>query len=73
MKEIKVEGNPDLIRDASSKAIINKNQSEYNNYIKTAKIRQAEKNRIDNMESDLSSIKTEMNEIKDLLKQLISK
>ena len=73
MKEIKVDGHPDLIRDSSSKAIVNKNISEYENYKKLSMRRESEKNRINSIETDLSSLKGEINEIKTLLKQLISK
>lgn len=73
MKEIKVEGHPDLVRDSSSKAIVNKNISEYETYITVSKKREMEKNRMNNIESDLSSLKGEIDEIKDLLKQIISK
>ena len=72
MKKIKVEGHPDLIRDSSSKAIVNKNIDEYNTYISINKKREFEKNKINNIESDLSSLKNEINEIKNLLKILIS-
>lgn len=73
MKEIKVEGHPDLVRDSSSKAIVNKNIDEYKAYMMANKRRASEKDRINNIESDLSSLKGEINEIKDLLKQLVSR
>ena len=73
MKEIKVDGHPDLVRDPASRAIVNKNQSEYEHYIKTARIRESEKNRINSIESDLSSLKSEIGEIKSLLMTMINK
>ena len=73
MKEIKVEGHPDLFRDSSTKAIVNKNIDEYNTYISVSKKREIEKNKINNIESDLSSLKNEIDEIKNLLKTLISR
>lgn len=73
MKEIKVEGHPDLVRDSSSKAIVNKNIDDYKAYMMANKRRASEKDRINNIESDLSSLKGEINEIKDLLKQLVSR
>ena len=73
MEEIKVEGHPDLIRDPLSGAIVNKNQAEYKNYIEIKRKRESEKNRINNIETDLSSLKFELNEIKHLLQQLVSK
>ena len=41
--------------------------------MKLSKKRESEKNRISNMESDLSSLKEEITEIKNLLRELISK
>ncbi len=73
MKEIKVKGHPDLIRDVSSKAIVNKNLLDYENYMKASKFRLSEKNKIDNMEKDLSELKNEIDDIKSLLIDLINK
>ena len=73
MKEIQVEGHPDLVRNTNNKSIVNKNKSEYETYMKLSRKRESEKNRISNMESDLSSLKGEITEIKNLLRELISK
>lgn len=73
MKEIKVEGHPDLFRDATSGAIVNKNQNEYDQYLESYKKRKSQTEKIDNLEEELSGIKGEISEIKDLLRQLISK
>lgn len=67
---ISVDGHPDLQRDSLSGAIINNNTTEYENYIKTMKSRVTEKQKIENIESDLTNIKSELNEIKDLLKKI---
>ena len=73
MKEIQVEGHPDLVRNTNNNSIVNKNKSEYETYMKINRKREFEKNKISNMESDLSSLKKEITEIKNLLKQLMSK
>jgi len=67
MKKIKVEGHPELNRDSSSGAIINTSQSDYDNYMKLAKMRQNERYKMNNIEKDLSNLKQEINEIKNLL------
>lgn len=72
MKEIKVDGHPDLVRDSKSKAIINTNTTEYENYIKINRVRESERNRINDMESDLKDLKNDIEEIKLLLKSLSS-
>lgn len=71
--EIKVEGHPDLVRDTKSGAIINNNTTEYNQYMESYKKRRIQRAKVDNMQEELSSLKEEIGEIKDLLRQLISK
>ena len=66
----KVEGHSDLIRDVSTNAIINTNMNEYENYTSLKKIKEAEKQRIENLENDLNSMKNDLNEIKNLLRAL---
>mgnify|MGYP001394152742 FL=1 len=73
MEEIKVKGHPDLVRDVSSKAIVNKNLLDYENYMKASKFRMSERDKINNMEEDLSNLKNEINEIKSLLIDLVNK
>lgn len=73
MDQLNVNGHPDLVRDTKSNAVINKNESDYNSYIESYKIRQSEKQRVNKVESDLNELKSEINEIKTLLTQLIAK
>jgi|TARA_B100000035_G_scaffold313825_1_gene328446 hypothetical protein len=63
---LKVEGHSYLVRDTMSNAIINQNTTEFNNYKNQKQKRDIQKNRIDQIESDVS-------EIKSLLKQLLDK
>lgn len=63
---LKVEGHSYLVRDTMSNAIINQNSTEFNNYKNQKQKRDIQKNRIDQIESDVS-------EIKSLLKQLLDK
>jgi hypothetical protein len=67
---MKVKGHPNLIRDENSNAILNTNSSEYDNYLSLRAKRKHGSERIDNMESDLKSLKDDINEIKTLLKAL---
>ena len=67
---MKIEGHPNLIKDENSNAILNTNNSEYENYIQSRAKRKQGTNRIDNMENDLKSLKDDINEIKTLLKAL---
>ena len=67
---IPVEGNSSLFRDSSTKAIINDNKLEYDSYLSRKKFQEKESHRIEDLENDFDSIKTELNEIKSLLKGL---
>lgn len=73
MDKVKVQDHPDLYRDVTSKAIVNKNKNDYENYMKTHRSRLSEKEKINNIENDLSDLKCQINEIKDLLSQLVNK
>ena len=65
-----VKGHTDLVRDNSTRAIVSNDSSQYDNYLKRRAQRQQGKDRIDNMENDLKSLKDDINEIKTLLKAL---
>ena len=69
---IPVEGNSDLVRDPKTDQIINTNENAYRQYISQRKKRQLEKEKSLNIEEDLANLKSEMNEIKSLLKELVS-
>jgi len=70
MKYSNVKGHTDLIRDSSTRAILNNDSSQYDNYLKRRAQRQQGEDRIDNMESDLKNLKDDINEIKNLLRAL---
>ena len=65
-----VKGHTDLVRDNSTRAIISNDSSQYDNYLQRRAQRQQGKDRIDNMENDLKSLKDDINEIKSLLRAL---
>jgi len=68
-KTLKVEDNPDLVRDLSSQAIINTNSNAYE-----ARLAQIEKIKLDEQQSaDIEVLKEDMKEIKKLLKNIASK
>ena len=69
---IPVEGNNDLVRDPRTDQIINTNTSAYEQYISQRKRRKLEKEKSLSVEQDLASLKSEMNEIKSLLKELVN-
>ena len=70
---VQVEGHPDLSRDMNSGAIINRNRSAYDLAKKRAQEAQQSRDEIRTATREINNIKSEMHEIKSLLKQLVSK
>ena len=71
MKYSKVNGHSNLIRDEETKALINTNMTDYNNYIMQKKIKEKENQKLQNLEKDFVNMKEDLNEIKSLLRSLI--
>ena len=69
---IPVEGNSDLVRDPNTDQIINANTNAYEQYMNRRRQRKLEKEKSLSVEEDLASLKTEMSEIKSLLKELVN-
>ena len=69
---IPVEGHSDLVRDPRTDSIINTNTNAYEQYISQRRKRKLEKEKSLNIETDLANLKSEMNEIKSLLKELVN-
>lgn len=72
-KYSKVEGYSNLIRDNSTNAILNTNMSDYQNYKNFKKIKESEGQRLQRLESDLIGVRSDLDEIKNLLKALSNK
>lgn len=70
MKYSKVKGNSSLIRDEDTKAIINTNMSDYDNYIAQKRIKEKESQKINAIEQEVASIKDDLSEIKNLLRKI---
>ena len=75
MKEAytQVEGHPDLVRENASHAIINKNVGAYEQAKRRAAAAQAQRDEIRDTTREINHLKSEMHEIKNLLKELVSK
>lgn len=65
---IPVKGHPDLVRDSTSKAILNTKPTPPGT---AAKARKRKDETIDNLKSDVDVLKSDMSEIKTLLKTLL--
>lgn len=70
MNQSKVEGHSNLIRDEETKAIINTSMTDYNNYIMQKKLKEKEAQKINSIEKEVSNIKDDLNEIKNLLRRM---
>ena len=68
---VKVKDQPNLMRDPSSNAILNDNQSGYDEYIARRNAAEKAKEKSSNIEEDLANLKGEIDEIKSLLKELV--
>lgn len=71
MDYAKVEGHVNLVRDQKTKAILNTDMNEYNNYIALRDSKKSSEEKINHIENDLSDLKNDINEIKDLLRGLV--
>jgi DNA-binding transcriptional regulator YhcF (GntR family) len=68
MDKLPVEGYSNLYRDLNSGAIINSNVDDYHKYMES----KAKRERLHNAVDEIDNLKSEMAEIKTLLKQLIN-
>ena len=72
MGYLDVEGHVNLVRDEQSGAILNTDNSQYNQYMALRNSKAQKDNKIDAMESDLARLKDDINEIKSLLGKLVN-
>jgi len=71
MDHIKVKDHTNLVRDQKTQAILSIDMKEYSNYMKIKQIKDNESNRVKKLESDVSGMKDDLNDIKNLLRSLI--
>jgi len=70
MKHLKVEGHSNLYRDPKTNSIINKNSSQYDKYITKRSLKDKESQKLQNLEEDVANMKSDLSEIKALLRSL---
>ena len=71
MAHYKVEGHGHLYRDSDTNAVVNKNNTAYNEYIARRNSQSSDKDRIQDVEKELTELKSDIDEIKSLLKTFI--
>lgn len=69
-KKIKIKDEFNLFRDSFTNAIINTDMQSYNNYLNSKKIKEEESRKIENIQNEIVNVKNDLNEIKDLLRNL---
>ena len=69
---IPVKGDSDLARDPNTDQIINTNRNAYQQYVNRREKRRIEKEKSLNIEDDIANLKSELGEIKSLLKELVN-
>ena len=67
-----VNGHSDLLRDPNNNSIINSKDSDHSKYIAGRNAKLEVSQQTENIEQDLANLKSEMNEIKSLLKELVT-
>ena len=68
----KVKDNEHLVKNTKSNFIINTNKSEYDEYITRRNLKKNDKNKVENLERDISTLRNEITEIKDMLRSLVN-
>ena len=60
------------MRDGNTNSIVNTNMTEYQEYVSRRNAKSEENQKIQNLEEDLTNMKDDINEIKNLLRSLIN-
>jgi hypothetical protein len=71
--KLKVEGFENLERDVRTNAIVNTSKNEYTIYMKRMKMREQQSDQIRSTIKEINTLKQELFEIKNLLKEVIKK
>ena len=71
MELIPVENSKDLFRDTFTGAIINNNNTEYDNYISNYDRLKKEREELSNLKKEVSSLTSSVDEIKNMIKLLV--
>ena len=73
MSRLKVQGYDSLVRDTSTNGIVNTNTTEYTIYMQRVKAREKQGDQIRNVVKEINNLKSELREIKDLIKDNLGK
>ena len=73
MSLIPVQDSPGIFRDSETNAIINKNTSDYNIYVRSRNQMKTKEERIGDLEKKVDHLTDDIGDIKSMLQTLISK
>ena len=73
MSRLKVQGYGNLVRDTSTNAIVNTSTSEYKIYMQRDQAREKQGDQIRNAVKEINNLKSELREIKYLIKEKLGK
>ena len=73
MSKLQVEGFASLVRDTNSNAFVNVNKSEYQLYMNRRKVREKQSDVLRDTVKEINTLKSELFEIKKLIKEVIKK
>lgn len=72
-KYLKVVGHENLVRDTSSKAVINTSMVEYEEYMARRRAKDQEKELIAKQAEEINNLKSDISEIKQMLQMLMNR
>tara|TARA_B100001996_G_C18554681_1_gene552261 strand:+ start:185 stop:406 length:222 start_codon:yes stop_codon:yes gene_type:complete len=73
MARLKVEGYDNLVRDVSTSAIVNTSASDYQIYMQRRQAREKQGDQIRGAVKEINTLKKELREIKELIKEVIKR
>jgi len=71
MNYLRVEDKDGLVRDCETNAILNTDTNAYNEYVRNYQSKLKENKRIEDLENKIGNIKSDIDEIKNLLKEFL--
>ena len=72
MEKYTVEGHSDLARNPQNGSIVNVNNIEYQQYLARREVKSEKKQKVQNLEDELATMKNDIDEIKSLLKEFLN-
>ena len=70
---LKVDSDTSLVRDVRSNAIVNQNQTEFDKFMKLSESKYKEKMEMKRLKDDVKIMKSDLEEIKELIQSIVKK